>query len=120
MAPGMSLVHFATPYFCRKATFDRLSFFPDAAIGLPYGAKFEVRGQQLVQIQATEESPETSTPHQEEEEEEKGCGRSNKGIVDSSSSQKLTHHEIQLMKKKGFSGQVSKRDACWRGGRRVR
>lgn len=77
-----------------------------------------MRGQQLVQIRATEESLEGSTSHQEEgaeeEEGEEGCGRNNKGIVDNSSSQKLTHHEIQLMKEKGCSGQASGRGICGR------
>ena len=108
------LFHLTTPFSHRMVTFDRLSFFPDAAIGVPYGAKFEVKGRQLVQIRASKDFSEDSS-HQEEgeeEEEEEDCGRDNRGIVDDASSQKLMHHEIQLMKEKGCSGQARGRSAC--------
>lgn len=35
-------------FFCRRISVDRLQFYPDGALGYPYGTYFEVHGKQLV------------------------------------------------------------------------
>ncbi len=39
----------------RRVKFDRLTFYPDAAFGHPYGSCFEVQGQQLVGVEGRRE-----------------------------------------------------------------
>lgn len=85
-------------FFFRKANFNRHFFFPDSAIGQPFGGKFEIKGQHLIPVAKT-------PPEVEEEEEDEVCTGSNRKIVDDATSQRLTHEEIQSMKKSGCSGQ---------------
>ena len=39
---------------CRKVHFDKLSFFPDRALGSYFGSQFEVHRQQLVPVHVNE------------------------------------------------------------------
>lgn len=38
-------------FVCRKISFDKLSFYPDGAIGRYYGSKFEIKHHQLVPVE---------------------------------------------------------------------
>ena len=87
-------------YLRRKVNFNRLFFSSDSAIGQPFGGKFEIKHQRLVAVE-----PDELLRQENGEEEEGDCKRSNRGIVDDAGSQKLTHEEIQEMKKSGRSGQ---------------
>ena len=82
----------------RKAVFDRLSFFPDAAIGQPFGTQYEVREHRLVPTVPVNKPVYTSEPTEED--------RDNRQIVDDGSSQKLSHEDIHKMKDEGISGKV--------------
>lgn len=84
----------------RKVNFNRLFFSSDSAIGQPYGGKFEIKHQHLVAVE-----PDELLRQEDGEEEEEVSKRSNRGIVDDAASQKLSHEEIQEMKKSGCSGQ---------------
>ena len=46
----------------RKVKFDKLSFFPDGALGCYYGSQFEVHRQQLVLVQENETQSEGNYP----------------------------------------------------------
>lgn len=84
---------------------------------MPFGTNFELRGKHLVRVQfssAQELHPARADKQSDEDREDKEDegqgkmdGRDNRAIVDDGLSQKLTHEEIQEMKKKGVSGQVS-------------
>uniref|UniRef100_A0A1X7UZN4 tRNA (adenine(58)-N(1))-methyltransferase non-catalytic subunit TRM6 n=1 Tax=Amphimedon queenslandica TaxID=400682 RepID=A0A1X7UZN4_AMPQE len=87
----------------RKIKFDKISFVPDAAIGLPYGSEFEVARGNLILVKEEERRGEEGTISQLTEVVE--SAKDNRLIVDDGLSQKLSHEEIHQMKKDGMSGQ---------------
>lgn len=90
-------------FILRKIKFGKFLFFPDAAIGLPYGSQFEIVGGSLMPLREEEIGEESSGLSQLMDIE---SAKNNRKIVDDGTSQKLTHEEIHEMKKKGLSGQV--------------
>ncbi|XP_019851326.1 PREDICTED: tRNA (adenine(58)-N(1))-methyltransferase non-catalytic subunit TRM6-like isoform X1 [Amphimedon queenslandica] len=89
----------------RKIKFDKISFVPDAAIGLPYGSEFEVARGNLILVKEEERRGEEGTISQLTEVAVVESAKDNRLIVDDGLSQKLSHEEIHQMKKDGMSGQ---------------
>ena len=85
----------------RKVVFDRLAFFPDNAIGLPYGTEFHVVKSNLEVVE------ESVVDHLESAQDDDTTEtKDNRAIFDDQSAQKLTHEEICSMKEKGMKGKV--------------
>ena len=89
--------------FClrfRKVVFDRLAFFPDNAIGLPYGTEFHV-------VKSHLETAEASIDHLgAARDDDTAETKDNRAIFDDQSAQKLSHEEICSMKESGMKGKV--------------
>ena len=79
-----------------------MSFYCDAAFGLPFGTEFEIIKDNLVPISATDKTEGDHSLIQTE------CSEDNRKIFDDGSAQKLSHEDIHVMKRKGLSGQVIK------------
>ena len=85
----------------RKVVFDRLAFFPDNAIGRPYGTGFHVVKSNLEVVEAL------VVDHLEgARDDDTAETKDNRAIFDDQSAQKLTHEEICSMKEKGMKGKV--------------
>ena len=76
---------------------DKLSFFPDNALGKPYGSSYEVRANQLLPKASEGAKTELS---------EDAAGVDNRGLSCDGSAQKLTEQDIAQMKAEGCTGQV--------------
>lgn len=76
---------------------DKLNFFPDNALGRPYGSSFEVRGNQLLFKPSKGATLELS---------EDAAGVDNRSLLCDGSAQKLTEQDIAQMKAEGYTGQV--------------
>lgn len=77
---------------------DKLSFFPDNALGRPYGSSYEVRGNQLV-LKSTAAGAGIELS-------EEAAGSDNRGLTCDGSAQQLTQKDIVQMKAEGYTGQV--------------
>jgi hypothetical protein len=86
---------FAFPH--RKVKFDKLSFFPDGALGCYYGSQFEVHRQQLVLVQENETQSEGGGSE---------CGHDNREIVDDGSAQALKEGAILKLRAEGRGKEV--------------
>ena len=90
----------------RKVVFDRLAFFPDNAIGRPYGIEYHV-------VKSNLEVAEASVDHFEGSKDDDAAEtKDNRAIFDDQSAQKLTHEEICSMKEKGMKGKVHVTVCC--------
>ncbi|KAL5480044.1 hypothetical protein EMCRGX_G023661 [Ephydatia muelleri] len=82
----------------RKVSLDKLSFFPDNALGRPYGSSYEVRGNQLV--------PKPTAAGVGIELTEEAAGSDNRGLACDGTAQLLTQKDIVQMKAEGYTGQA--------------
>jgi tRNA (adenine-N(1)-)-methyltransferase non-catalytic subunit len=81
----------------KKVQFDKLSFFPDGALGCYYGSQFEVHRQQLVLVQENETQGEGGGSE---------CGHDNREIVDDGSAQALKEGAILKLRAEGRGKEV--------------
>jgi len=82
----------------RKLNFDKVSFFPDGAIGLPYGSCFQVEDRQLVVV-SSEPGPCVCVQLVD-------SASDNRAVFDDGAAQELTEQDIKAMKAAGLHGQV--------------
>ena len=85
-------------HYVSKVSLDKLSFFPDNALGRPYGSSYEVRGNQLV--------PKPTAAGVGIELTEEAAGSDNRGLACDGTAQLLTQKDIVQMKAEGYTGQV--------------
>ncbi|XP_072031787.1 tRNA (adenine(58)-N(1))-methyltransferase non-catalytic subunit TRM6-like [Amphiura filiformis] len=80
----------------RRVFMDKKDFLLDAALGQPYGTVWEVRNNDVVQIDHSV---------LQAEQVDSASGGDNRNIVDDSSTQKLSREDISSLKESGHSGE---------------